>query len=394
MSWRERIRPAKFRATEFYVESSDFKTGRRGPVHEFPQKAIPWREDMGRKARVWTVEGYVLGEEYLTAKDALITELEKEGPGELVHPYYGTVRVAVGDVTVRETRADGGIARFSIEFLETTPEAPQPAVAINAVSKLTDAAAGATAAVGDDFLSRFNPGTLMSSVSDALINASAAIKAVLPSLPFDAQTIAALRARVDAFADNVGTLIGAPADLLNELVDLFGDLAGATDSGVPVPPSALLQVYSFDPGVRPPATTDNRAQEQANFDAAHLLVQRLALIQAATLAPLQTFDSYEDAVSSREEITELLDEQAETAADDTFPVMLQLRADLTTAVPGEASDLPRLVPYTPPSQAPSLVLLHRLYGNLDLEADLLARNGVKHPGFIRGGVELEVLSDG
>ncbi len=62
------------------------------------------------------------------------------------------------------------------------------------------------------------------------------------------------------------------------------------------------------------------------------------------------------------------------------------------AVPGEASDLPRLLRYVPPATVPSLVLAHRLYGDVALEADLVARNRVARPGFMLGGQALEVLS--
>ncbi|HZH79574.1 MAG TPA: hypothetical protein VEY88_26365, partial [Archangium sp.] len=63
------------------------------------------------------------------------------------------------------------------------------------------------------------------------------------------------------------------------------------------------------------------------------------------------------------------------------------------AVPGSESDLPRLVSYTPAGTVPSLVLAHRLYGGVQTEGDMLRRNGIGHPGFILGGVELQVLSD-
>jgi prophage DNA circulation protein len=106
----------------------------------------------------------------------------------------------------------------------------------------------------------------------------------------------------------------------------------------------------------------------------------------------QEFDSYDEAVAARDEITDLLDEQADEAADDTYPALMQLRADLVKAVPGEGADLPRLLAYTPPATVPSLVLAHRLYGDVTKELEVVARNKVRHPGFVTGGRELEVVS--
>ena len=39
----------------------------------------PFAEDLGRKARAWQVECYVLGDDYFAQRDALIRELSKAG---------------------------------------------------------------------------------------------------------------------------------------------------------------------------------------------------------------------------------------------------------------------------------------------------------------------------
>jgi prophage DNA circulation protein len=88
-----------------------------------------------------------------------------------------------------------------------------------------------------------------------------------------------------------------------------------------------------------------------------------------------------------------LDQQAETAGDDVYQVLTDLRAALVRAVPGDESNLPRLLSFTPPTSAPSLVIVHRLYGNVDKDLDLVARNHLRHPGFVPGGRALEVLSN-
>ena len=42
---------------------------------------------------------------------------------------------------------------------------------------------------------------------------------------------------------------------------------------------------------------------------------------------------------------------------------------------------------------PALVITHTLYGNVDKEQDVIARNRIQHPGFTPGGEVLEVLVD-
>lgn len=383
-TWRDQMGPAKFRGVKFFISTAETTGGRRGPVHEYPFKRVGFKEDMGAKARSFPVDGYVVGSDYLDQKNALITALDTEGPGELVHPYYGTLRVSVESFRVRESSDRGGLAEFSIEFVQTESAASAPVAVTDAAATVRSSAATALEAVKAQFLSDYSPGVLLDSVSAQVTNAVAAVRDVVHTAQREEQKLALFARRADLIDSNVIDLVEHGEDLYDSLFGLFELL----DS-----PTALAEVYGFDAGVRPPSTTPNREQEQACFDASQALIQRMAVISAASVAPSQAYESYESAVEARELITALLDDQAETVPDEVYPLLFQLRADLVNAVPGAGSDLPHLIRHTPAFTVPSLVLAHRLYGNVDSEADLIARNGISHPGFVAGGVELEVLSD-
>ncbi len=178
------------------------------------------------------------------------------------------------------------------------------------------------------------------------------------------------------------------------MTGVFESLADAVTNAPNVtdPIGLFLGIYGFNAGPPSPQTTEQRVLDAQNVTQTQLMIQRLALITAAQVAVQQTFVSYDDAIAARTRITDLLDEQSEIATDETYPQLLQLRADLVKAVPGDGSDLPHLTAYTPSATLPSLVVSQRLYGDVDGEADLVARNKVHHPGFVAGGVELEVLS--
>jgi prophage DNA circulation protein len=42
---------------------------------------------------------------------------------------------------------------------------------------------------------------------------------------------------------------------------------------------------------------------------------------------------------------------------------------------------------------PALVVAHRLYGDAARADEITVRNGARHPGALRGGIALEVLSE-
>lgn len=385
MSWRERTKgPASFRGVPFFVDTSERSGGRRTVTHEYPLRDEPFVEDMGRRARAFPVEGYVVGESYLAQRDALIAALEEAGPGELVHPYHGTRRVACNDFTIRESTAEGGMARFRIDFVETLSRPASPVAVVDPASAVRESAALVRRASGAEFLREYRPGTLLDSAHTMLRTATLRINNVISTAHLASREAALLQRRVDELLGAAVGLVRTPGNLLAQIQALFGLLSGGV----------ALAAYTFDTGPRPPETTASRRQERRNHVALQAVIQRLALARAAETAPDVSYDSHDAAVAAREAIAELLDEQLDRAGEETYPALQQLGADLARALPSEDARLPRLLRHVPPQTVPSLVLAHRLYGDVSLEGDLLRRNRILHPGFVRGGDPLEVRARG
>ena len=116
--WRAAYQPASFGGAGFHVETDSQAGGRRNALHEFPHRDTPWAEDMGRKARRWTVTAYVIGPDYTSARDALIGACEQEGPQTLVHPLLGQVQANCDDYVSTERRELGGYCVFELRFVE------------------------------------------------------------------------------------------------------------------------------------------------------------------------------------------------------------------------------------------------------------------------------------
>jgi hypothetical protein len=119
--WRDKWRDATFRGVKFFVETEARQSGRRIAVHEYPKRNVPYAEDMGRKARRYLVQGYLIGPNYLDQKDLLITALEKDGPGllRLPLPYQmSDANVMVASYSVTEGRERGGYCMLEMDFVE------------------------------------------------------------------------------------------------------------------------------------------------------------------------------------------------------------------------------------------------------------------------------------
>jgi prophage DNA circulation protein len=374
-------------AVPFFVTSSEHTTGRRGATHEYAFRDEPYREDLGRATRTFAVEGYVIGPDYIAARDALLAALEQPGVGELRHPYYGVRSVAVEGVRVRETSTDGGMAVFSVDFVETPAQPAWPSSTPDPVSALRSNIAGVRVAIAAAFTATYAPSTWQESLAGALRSASGALASGLAFAALTGESAARAHRLVTGMSNNAAALVSSPATVLETIVEVFNYFPVGAWRGV-------LTVYGFNAGPRPAATTPAREAEQASFDALQRLVQRSALVRAAELVVDDSFMNYEAAIAARDYFVSLLDDQSTVAADDTYPALMQLRADVVRALPGEQSSLPRLGSHTPLQTIPSLVLAYELYGSLELEQDLLIRNRVRHPAFVPGGEPLEVLSRG
>jgi len=117
--WKEKLQKASFRGIPFFMKSADTQVGRRINTHEFPYRDDAEVEDMGKAARGFSVSAFVIGNDYIEKRDALIEALEKRGSGILVHPYYGIMSAALTEpARISENMSKkGGIAEFSISFI-------------------------------------------------------------------------------------------------------------------------------------------------------------------------------------------------------------------------------------------------------------------------------------
>jgi prophage DNA circulation protein len=406
MTWREDLRRvtlsngrnligASFRGVPFLVESVERSGGRRAVVHEFPLRDDPFAEDLGRKARGFRVDGYVIGDDYLTQRDALLAALEDvEGTGEVVLPSYGVKRAICINATVREARGEGGIAMIAIEFAETPTQAPVPTEVVDSVEQVSDSAAAALVATDAEFVEQYDadgmPAFALVSAETALTSAIDGMASKLAPIVNVSQELAELTGRVALLTAQASSLVRTPADVVENFRSVVTGLAETILAAPGAVMDALIDSYGVDLGVAITATTGTRARELVNQTALTGALRRVIAIEAARLTPLVPYESIEQATEARTAVASMLEEQATSAGDTTYPALVNLRSEVLRAVPG-ATQFARITTITRSNAIPSLLLAYQLYGSVDNEADIIARNTIDHPGFCAG--DLKVLSD-
>lgn len=415
MAWRDTLRTASFRGVTFYVDNAETEVGRRGVRHEYPQRDEVFVEDMGRKPRRFSLDAYVIGADYHLAREAMLDACEKEGAGELVHPYLGTKTVLCVASVLKESKDEGGMARFTLTFEETT-EAIFPAVSAHPEAAVEVASDDAVAASKAKFEDRFSVTDLPQFVTDEaadlvgdLTDAMQSAFAPVVSLTSD---VAALNNSLDLLAVDATTLVRTPGQLFDDLSDAFRTLSElpnlpgrSSNSGLKY--AALRSMFTFgDDRAAIPEGTTTREQQAENEAALLDAVHQLALFEAARVgvdlvtdavngtATVGSFDSLDALLAVRDELADGLDTEAEaTDDDDLFQALGALRARTVGAIPGGASDLSRLVTYTPVATLPALALAHLLYQDAERSDELVARNNIRHPMFVLGGRAIKALAD-
>lgn len=118
-NWPKTLPLASFKGFEFYYEREGLgEGGRLVAVHPYAKGETHATEDMGRKARLYSITGYVEGNDADIDGEDLIEVCSSPGPGLLVMPVTGAVMVRCRSVQTSNDKTRMGYVAFSMDFIE------------------------------------------------------------------------------------------------------------------------------------------------------------------------------------------------------------------------------------------------------------------------------------
>lgn len=379
-----------FRGIPFRTVDAEMRVGRRNVVNEYPQRDLPYVDDLGRKARRFVVEAYVIGPGYLLERDVLAAAFETPGPGELRHPRYGIRRVSVdGEVSIKESPDRGGMARLTVTFVEDGPNT-FPRSTRNTVVQVettTNAADEATQAAFVKEFSVTGPSVLATQALKALtVNTTSLLNTVRSVTSVDG--VATAVGLVGGLAGNLAALIRTPVVLVQSIRSIYAQLV--QELARPMSAFAELQaVFNANPRASYVTSAGStRARSLANDTARADLQRRLALTnQARVLAVALTTDAVatsDQATALRNALLNQLDTELEVNDPpvEVAQALSDVRAAVVRDVALRAEFLLSRSTYTPQTVLPALVLAHRVYQDATRFEEMVARNGVAHPAFM------------
>jgi prophage DNA circulation protein len=411
VAWRDNLIDGALDGVPFEYRVVRNRFGRRTEVHEFPFRDDPFTEDLGKSARRFVIEAFVIGDNYASARDQLIQVCEAPGDKVFTHPYRGVFGVKVdGECEMIESDREGGMAVFTIPLVEA-------GLAFPAIQLLTLPNIGFLV---PDFLgklpnTRFSLlaaiGAVLQSIINGLNKASALLRKINGKIAGVLNLVDSLSGAIDSFTAALTTLINTPQALLNELVQLANsvmglintvvDLVPVLDITVPEPDfigltlEVIEDAFAFESVADAVPTPTPQSEQEAEGHATLTKVFKAATLASGTqvLASL-TLDSSDQA----KKVIENLDAKYDALLTEDFEPsivesLIALKAGMVQHFSLASQSLPDIRTLRLGYPEPALVTSYRLYSTSTLDVDIIRRNGISNPAFVPANIDLEVLSD-
>lgn len=313
------------------------------------------------------------------------------GVGILVHPTQGEMRCHVRDYTFSENSDEPNVVRFTASFLR----APLAGLGLSAAPvnflgseplQPAQAQAAVTQTLEQELVVE-GPEEVRTATADVLTQVARALEG-LDVFTGPAQAAAELGARIKSVVNTASTLATAPADAVLAIAGTLQSVVGAVEGAL-----GALEAYrevARVAGSLVASLSSSGAVADRNRTRMAVAWQVLALERAALIVGEVAWATLDDALEERERLRALLNSAAINASDVELEAIARLRAQVVNAVPPPDQNLPRLVRVQLRSSAPAVVTAWRLHADVQREQELIARNRIENPMFVRPG-ELVVL---
>ena len=438
MGWKDNLQDASLRGVPFKVDEDEATFGRRVQVHEYPNRDKPFAEDLGRATRRFSVQAYLIGDDFFEQRNRLIEAIEKPGSCTLVHPYYGEMKVTVDDtVRVSHTVSEGRMCRVSFSFIEAGELSfPDAGIAtgqklLSSTSFLDDCIAKAFEAFGMDGMPDFlqdgvidKATAVFDTVTGAFQYIDSGISAASRLMQGDLSVLLSPPSSGMNFVNQLQTMWRAGTKLYGNATDIISMVKGLTgvtlDSGLAprgvwktdskTTQSQTVQSNYVAQAVRvtaiseaagavaslPQSATRTPTRQQDQQQAVIVSHPAVTNIQpdtgtdsdavsggATTSVDNSTVISWDDLAEVRDSLNEAIDKELERVTDDQlFQALMTVRTDVNQDISARLEQVERITERTPSEVVPALVLAADWYDSASRASEITARNGIRHPGFV------------
>ena len=448
MSWKDNLLPASYNGVPFKVDEVETVQSRRTAIHEYPRpkdmafesntSPYPYVEDLGKGPTIFHIIGFVIMDadsdwNYFEARDALRNELDKPGPGRLIHPSYGERAVSlINEVSIKEEfTKSGGMATFRMEFVEVSRSTGIIVTRIDPAVEYTQIYEDTYVDISKQTFEE-NYQTMVevptetktlpvvpdvvksTSLSDILHMYRFAWRIVQTNpRNFVQQMISIFVFDIRRYMNIAPTTVNTAASVAGAIDSIISEIPNLTPLEYkPIPPNVtsliLLSYFGDEDTTSPGYTYGSKLDSLPNDDSVVTtkqtenriaftdLVKSMALIYAGKSMLTATYASYEDMAVTRDLYSNRVESILETTTNDELYSMLDdMHSLVITGLVQLGASLKHYVNIAIPAGiSTTLTLAYDKYEDIDREEEIIDSNiTITHPGFLPGGESIRILEE-
>lgn len=432
-----------FRGVSFYIiDNAERSGGNRLIKHEYPLRDVGKIENMGRSAASTTINAVVIGNNCKEQADALIDALDNPESGELQHPDYKTQLVYIEQWSSRTVASEQRVVYFTITFTPDTDE-ESPVVDEDGLSIMGVLSDILGADIVNDFVSIFDTvSDAISFIEDCLEFGEAIANGITGAIRGIAggSGLSSLLGKATSYKASLKNLFKSPKKTAKELRDLLGGISDLRNDN-----KQKKSNKSTNPANAPITQKQSREQKTAIssapllsdlnvgvaqiFESVELNIKNAtetkqkndvtkslqmlvdviiatevakAVIQDATAAvkknqseAIVTYDDCKQAIKSHgDKLQALIIASSDMYWYQTAQALKDIKHVFITQLEKLSTKLPAGKIITASQTEPALVMLYRETGNAVPVGQFTRRNGLKHPTFVGGSQNYEVINNG
>ena len=371
-----------FKGVPFFVDDFELDgNGRNVVSRSIPFSSNYVNQDQGGKIPQHSINVYFVGDECKESRDSFIAVCNEEGPGELVHPFFGRFDANCVGLKISGSRSGLNYCTATVEF---RPIAPVQAEHLDLSGAVKVIAKEAESAAVDKFCTVFSVINKAKSAVDAAVDVTdRAVDSVLESRASLASANDFV-SELGKIKSNVQILMLAPADFsarLRNVLDATAEIFGVEKSGNDV------DEYS--------GILDKMMDDKSDDSPAGAIAAMLKIILAARLAESLVgykFSNVEEAKDYQNKISDLYDRLLDGVSDmDDYMTISNLQANALGYLRESMENVAVVLEKTVVSSVNILQLCYDVYGSLDKVDDILERNSLPQGLFVLPG-KVKVLS--
>ena len=212
-------------------------------------------------------------------------------------------------------------------------------------------------------------------------------------------TVSNVLSKATAISENIASLVMQPVDLMRDLSGLYDTMISVVTSPIEAMNYFVVKAKTFTLDLKesteriPNAVTTLAVNLGLYSSSVHVAHAVLSFNAVATSALSIDFTSSQEAIEARDSISDIYNDLISVVSEHTeyasfLPYLNAVYSGITSYLITLQAILPQIRNIEVPSDTPLITIAYNVYGDANMESDLLNRNGLKSMYYLPNTLEV------